>query len=257
MTILNKYKEFLDAGTNEGLRYNDETKSRFVSFSKCLELLNKQLTAKNIEPMILELGTCRSFVDGKFEGCNSDDKKYWQPNNPEFWDWGAGCFSILMRLCLPNANIVTLDLIPSHLERCKHMHSTLAPGTENKIVNCIEYPNGTFTRFSYNDSVDFLTTNGKNNPQNADLIYIDTGDMWPIQPTCELQLAEAKAIVENDILAPGGIILIDDVLNGTPREQGDVNNKLGKSELSIPYLLANGFEIVFEGYQYILQKKLS
>jgi hypothetical protein len=42
---------------------------------------------------IVELGTSRSFVDGKFPGCNEDDVKYWEPENPEKWDWSAGIFT--------------------------------------------------------------------------------------------------------------------------------------------------------------------
>ena len=100
------------------------------------------------------------------------------------------------------------------------------------------------------DSVSFLL----NTDKKFDLIYLDTGDMWPIKGTCDLQLNEAKAIVNRDLLKEDGIILIDDVLNGTPREMGDLRNTLGKSETSIPYLLDNGFEIVYDGYQYILKK---
>jgi hypothetical protein len=78
--------------------------------------------------------------------------------------------------------------------------------------------------------------------------------MWPIEYTCNLQLKEAEIIVRRNLLKEGGIILIDDVLNGTPRDMGDFNNKLGKSENAIPYLLESGFKIIFDGYQYILSK---
>lgn len=233
---LDPYKALLDLGTNEGLRYNDETKSRYQSVKKCMEILANTPNAR-----ILELGTCRSYVDGKFEGCNEDNPKYWEPNNPEKWDWGAGMFSILMHLCMPpDVQITSLDLMRSHVTRWERM---VASFPTDRIIKVI-----------VSDSVGYLT-NLPRHHQQWDLIYLDTGDMWPIGPTCELQLAEAKAIVEHNLLAAGGILLIDDVLNGTPQEQGDANNKLGKSELAIPYLLDNGFEIIFEGYQYILRKK--
>lgn len=35
---------------------------------------------------IAELGTSRSFVDGKFQGVCSRDIKYWDPNNLNKWD---------------------------------------------------------------------------------------------------------------------------------------------------------------------------
>jgi len=228
--ILDKYKNLLDTGTNEGLRYNDETKSRYVSFSKCFEHLSKIDS-----PIVIELGTCRSFVDGKYEGCNSDDKKYWNKYLYEQWDWGAGCFCLIFgQLLKDKGMLLTLDLMKSHLDRCKHMMQDL----------------GNLCGYHQGDSVDFL----KKTSQKFDLIYLDTGDMHPIEPTCELQLEEAKMIVERGLLNDGGLILIDDVLNGTPREQGNTDNRLGKSELSIPYLTKNGYEVIFEGYQYILKK---
>ena len=226
---LEKYKDLLDLGSFEGLRFVDPSKSRYESFKYCLDFISDKEN-----PNILELGTCRSFVDGKFEGCNSDDPKYWDPNNFNKWDWGAGCFSLLFGQ-LTNSNLTTVDLIESHIKRCRIMSDSLGIKC-NHIVS---------------DSVSFLL----NSDKRFDLIYLDTGDMWPIKSTCDLQLKEAKAIVEKNLLNDNGIILIDDVLNGTPREMGNTENRLGKSELSIPYLLNNGFEIVYEGYQYILKKK--
>ncbi len=227
--MMKQYKNYLDIGTNEGLRYDDFDKSRFVSFSICVDHL--QTITK---PNIVELGTCRSFVDGKFEGCNSPDIKYWNKDDSSKWDWGAGCFGLLFG-SLSKVDITTVDLMSSHIERFKHMADSL---------------NIKYTAV-VSDSVNFLKTTNK----KFDLIYLDTGDMWPIDPTCQLQLDEAKTLIEKDLLNKNGLILIDDVLNGTPREQGDLSNTLGKSELAIPYLLENGFEIIFEGYQYILRKK--
>lgn len=228
--FLLKFKNHLDVGTNEGLRYVDEEKSRFRSFMYC----ENHFISQNIN--ILELGTCRSFVDGKFEGCNEDDTKYWNQDDDSKWDWGAGCFSLLFGMMKKNSKITTVDLIKSHIDRCKHMMTTLGINNCNHVVS---------------DSVKFL----KETDQKFDLIYLDTGDMHPVEPTCQLQLEEAKIIVECDLLSSNGLILIDDVLNGTPREMGNVNNKLGKSELSIPYLEQHGFDVVFSGYQYILKKQ--
>lgn len=224
------YKSYLDLGSNEGLRYNDESKSRFVSFNMCLERLSIIDS-----PKILELGTSRSYVDGKFPGCNLDDKKYWNKDDISKWDWGAGCFTVLFGMHSPNASLTTLDLAASHIERCKHMTASLNLKNVNHIVS---------------DSVSFLNSTD----QTYDLIYLDTGDMHPIDPTCKLQLAEAEVIVQRNLLNKNGLLLIDDVLNGTPREMGSASNKYGKSELSLPFLLKNNFKLLFEGYQYILEK---
>jgi hypothetical protein len=104
--------------------------------------------------------------------------------------------------------------------------------------------------YHVSSSEDFLN---KFKNKKIDLLYIDTGDMTPIGPTSELQLREAKIIVENNLLSDNGIILIDDVKNPTPLIHGDTS-LLGKAKLSIPYFLNNGFEVIFDEYQVVLKK---
>ncbi len=241
MRTIDKYKEYLDIGTNEGLRFANEFKSRYRSFNYCMDHLIK-LNEQNPHMVrcVVELGTCRSFVDGKFEGCNDDNPKYWSPNDFSKWDWGGGCFSLVFGEFLKSwANhhikLYTVDINPSHIRRCKIMTDSLGIECRHIVSNSLEF----LPSFS----------------QKIDLLYLDTGDMWPIKEAEELQLAEVKSIVEENHLTDDGLILIDDVMNGTPREQGDLNNTLGKSTLSLPYLLDHGFEVVFSGYQYILKKK--
>lgn len=229
--MIEKFKQYLDAGTNAGLRFNDESLSRYVSFSKCLESL-KKINYPD-KQRVLELGTSRSFVDGRFEGCNSDDKKYWQKDRPEMWDWGAGCFTLVFGLA--GQYVDTVDLISSHIHRCEYMTDSLC------IYNVTHY---------VENSLNFL----RDTLYKYDLIYLDTGDMWPIETSIELQLQESQIIVERNLLTPNGLILIDDVMNGTPREMGDKTNKFGKSEKSLPFLQKNGFKVDFAGYQYILSK---
>ena len=96
-------------------------------------------------------------------------------------------------------------------------------------------------------SLDFL----KSTPDKYDLIYLDTGDMFPIEPSEDLQEAEARIIIERNLLNPGGMILIDDVLNATPRKLGSKTNVYGKSTKSIPLLKNSGYTCIFEGYQQI------
>lgn len=222
---LDKYKELLDQGTNEGLRDIRPELSRYQSFKYCIDYL------KSIDnPTILELGTTRSFVDGKYEGCNSEDKKYWNKNDFNKWDFGGGCFTLIFGQL--GYDFTTLDLIPSHIERSKFMTDSLGIKC-NHVVS---------------DSCDFL----KKTDKKFDLIYVDTCDMMPIENAESVQLEECKIIVERDLLKPNGLILIDDVLNLTPKEHGHLDNKYGKSTNSLPYLLNNNFKIVFSGYQYIL-----
>lgn len=227
MDFLSKYKNFLDKNTMDAMENPDLDNSRFKSFEICL---NKLKSFKN--PSILELGTCRSFVDGSFAGCNSNDTKYWDPLNSEKWDWGAGCFSLIFGQY--GYNLTTVDLISDHIARCKVM-------TDSLNINC---------NHIVSNSLDFLNLT----KEKYDLIYLDTGDMFPIEPSQDLQLEEVKIIVRRNLLKNDGIILIDDVLNSTPRKLGITENKYGKSDKSIPFLLENSFNPIYSGYQWIFSK---
>jgi hypothetical protein len=232
--ILDRYKGYLEQGTYVGhdwSHYLIRPKSRHYTFKMAFEHFKN-----NNGHVVVELGTSRSFVHGGLIGCNSDDTKYWTPQQSQNWDWGAGFFTRMAVESLAHLNpeIHTIDLVASHIERCKTMTAE-------------------FSRYlSYHvcSSVDFLKTCES---QSIDLLYIDTGDMTPIEPTALLQLEEAQVIVEQNLLAPNGIILIDDVRNQTPKQFGEIS-ELGKAKYSIPYFLAHGFIIIADEYQVILQK---
>ncbi len=226
------YKKYLEEGTFVG--WNDKErrpKSRYETF-----LYSFNHFEKHHGKTIVELGTSRSFVHGGLQGCNSNDRKYWTPNNPENWDWGAGFFTRMAASSLTHLNPVihTIDIAQAHINRCKHMTQLF-----NHLIN-----------YHVISSVDFL----KRYQGKIDLLYIDTGDMWPIEPTARLQLEEAIVIVQRNLLTDNGIILIDDVKNQTPRKFGETS-RLGKAKYSIPYFLKHGFEIVMNEYQVILRRK--
>ena len=210
--------------------FGTKPKSRYHSFKYCYDYLNK-LNKDNLT--IVELGTSRSFVCGRFEGCNSDDVKYWEPNNPEKWDWSAGSFTKVFSNLYPNSDFHTLDLMKSHINRCKIMNAD-----KNNIT------------YHVSSSEDFLEKFDK----KIDLLYLDTGDMTPIEDTAQLHLREAKIIIEKDLLAENGIILIDDVKSVVPKKIDGETSDLGKAKYSIPYFLENGYESVFNEYQTILRK---
>ena len=134
------------------------------------------------------------------------------------------------------SEIHTIDLISSHIERCKRMTSDFPHLLHYHVASSLDYLR----------SCEF--------PNGIDLLYLDTGDMHPIEPTALLQLEEAQIIVERNLLAPNGIILIDDVRNQTPKKFGETSD-LGKSKYALPYLLENGFEVVMDGYQTVLKRK--
>jgi len=196
-----------------------------------------QLAQKPKRLIVVELGTSRSFVDGAYPGCNSDDVKYWNADDPTRWDFGAGLFTYMCGEFLSTNHLnyeqYTVDLSPEHIQRCQVMTRPFASRLAYRV----------------SDSVNFLNTFGT----KCDLIYLDTGDMTPIEPTARLQLAEAQAIVRHRLLEPGGFILIDDVRNPTALNQGD-GNPLGKAKYSVPYLLSQGFRIVKDEYQMVLTR---
>lgn len=230
---LQRFETLLEKFTYEGADWSTLAvvpKSRAYTFSKAFEHFEKH-NGKTI----VELGTTRSFVHGGLPGCNSDDPRYWEPHNPSAWDFGAGAFTRVAIECLAHTNprFYTVDLISAHIERAKIITADFAP----------------LIRYEVASSVDFL----KSCDFKIDLLYLDTGDMTPIEPTAQLQLEEAQVIVERDLLSDNGIILIDDVRNQTPAKFGETS-QLGKSKYAIPYLLAHGYEIIENEYQVILRK---
>lgn len=237
ITKLENYKDYINRALS--YYYSDDIfikyfnripKSRYYTFLYCLSEIEK-LNMKNI----VELGTSRSFVDGRFKGCNLDDTTFWEKDNPKKWDWSAGCFTRVFNYCLEHIsdlNFHTVDLAKSHIDRCKHMNS--------------DFPN---INYHISSSEEFLS----NYDGKIDLLYLDTGDMTPIEDTAQLHLREAKIIVERNLLNDNGIILIDDIRSPLPYINGE-NIDLGKGYLSIPYFLQNGFEIIMDEYQTILRK---
>lgn len=232
--ILNQYKNYLEQGTYVGFDWSHiipKPQSRYSTFKMAFERFKQ-----NSGHVIVELGTSRSFVHGGHPGCNQDDIRFWNVENPQDWDWGAGFFTRMAAECLMHLNpiIHTVDIVSAHIERCKVITADV-----NKYL-----------KYHVASSVDFLK---ECESQSIDLLYVDTGDMTPIEPTALLQLEEAQVIVEQDLIAPNGIILIDDVRNQTPKQFGETS-ELGKAKYSIPYFLTHGFEIVADEYQVILKK---
>jgi hypothetical protein len=233
-TTLDQYKTYLEQGTYVGhdwSQYSIMPLSRYDTFKMAFEHFKH-----NNGHVVVELGTSRSFVHGGLPGCNQDDIQYWTADEPKNWDWGAGFFTRMAAECLMHLDpiIHTVDIAVSHIERCKIITADFS----------------TYMKYHVMSSVDFLKSC---EPFSIDLLYVDTGDMTPIEPTALLQLEEACVIVEQNLLAPNGIILIDDVRNQTPKQFGEIS-QLGKAKYSIPYFLEHGFEMIADEYQVILQK---
>ena len=231
---LNKYKKYLIKGTydqQDWSSFKEKPISRYDTFKRAFEEFEKMNGH-----IIVELGTTRSFVHGGLVGCNSDDPKYWTPDESERWDWGAGCFTRMVSECLDHTSpaIFTIDLAAAHINRCKLITKDYAQHIKYYVTS----------------SEKFLSQC----PFQIDLLYLDTGNMTPIEETAQLHLREVKIIVERDLVKPGGLVLIDDVRNQTPKKFGETS-EYGKAKYSLKYLLENGFEIIEDGYQVLLRKK--
>ena len=232
-TVITTYQSFMQEGTLENQdwsTFSTPPQARDVTFKKAFDLFTE-----NNGKVVVELGTTRSFVHGGLPGCNSDDVRFWTPNNPKNWDWGAGCFTRVAAECLAPLNPIfhTIDLAQQHINRCKVITAPFAHFVQYHVCSSLTYLADT--------------------TEKIDLLYMDTGDMTPIEPTAQLQLEEAKLVVSRNLIAPRGLILIDDVRNQTPKKFGEESD-LGKAKYALPYLLEHGFEIIEDEYQVLLQK---
>jgi hypothetical protein len=236
---IEKYSQYMDTvmkGAYDYIKfYGRVPLFRYDCFKKAFELFS-EIGGK----VIVELGTIRSFVHGGLEGCNSDDTKYWTPDSPENWDWGAGLFSLMAaeEFQGTGVKIHTVDLCEAHINRSKVI--------SNKFSDMVSY--------HVSDSVNFIKSFERLYGAKIDLLYIDTGDMTPIEPTAQHQLNEAKAVVECGVLSENGIILIDDVRNPAPILINNEQDLHGKAKYSIPYLISKGYETIMDEYQVLMGK---
>lgn len=237
--MIEKYKNIIDKNLSSYYDFKNffgrTPLFRYHTFKKAFELF------KSIKgSIIVELGTIRSFVHGGLEGCNSDDLKYWNPEKCEDWDWGAGLFSLVAGEEFMDQDVFlhTVDISAAHINRSKTVTSHLS----HKITYHIQ------------DSLRFIETFRFKYNQKIDLLYLDTGDMTPIECTAAHQLKEAQAIVKNDIINNGGLLLIDDVRNPAPIILSAEKSLLGKAKYSLPYLIKNNFEIILDEYQVLLRR---
>jgi hypothetical protein len=226
---MDKYFKFLDDYCQYDYSHcARDHKSRAYTF----KMLWDTFQLKQMHPVIIELGTTRSFVHGGHEGCMKFDTKYWFPDKPELWDWSAGCFTRVFAE-IPDKEFHTVDISKDHIWVAETM---------TKMFGGMNY--------HVTDSCNFLN----NLDRQVDLIYMDTGDMNPIDKTANLHLEEAKLIVKFELVKKGGYILMDDVRNPVPINEFEEKSCFGKDKLSIGYFLANGFDIVMDEYQMILKR---
>jgi len=205
------------------MKYSEYFDNRKNTFEKSYELILENMDPEHTYN-IVELGTSRSFVSGKYQGCMRADTCYWRPNDPHYWDWGAGIFTKVFSDNLEgkNYNLYTID---PNRDAIKIVNTMCGANKHVKII--------------YDYSTEFL----KNIDFKIDFLYMD--HMESSEEACVQHLADSKYIIENGLMSENGVILIDDI--------GDnVTNTKGK--YSIPYLIENGYTQIVAEYQVLLQK---
>ena len=123
---------------------------------------------------------------------------------------------------LTGSKVVTCDISKENIEECKRWTAVYFPWIEYIVA----------------DSLIFLTNYSVFNDNDIDLLYLDSYDSssWDrsiIEPACKHQLAEIQSAA--DKLHNDSLVLLDDVPDDFVG---------GKSELSIPWMLENGFVIL-------------
>lgn len=242
LSVLNLFRRFLVLGTYENQDWNMYAlppPSRFDSLRYVFAHLERLHTVEQRQLNIVELGTGHSFCASSLTDCiNAENVTYWHPDLPEHWDWEAGAFTLIASRALsamgtPLATLTTVDMVSSHIERNRLM----TIGYHHMIKHVVSSSDKYLEEYE----------------GQFDCIYMDTADVWPTEPSAQLHLKEAEIIVERNLIRDGGLVLIDDVRNRTPKRFGE-SSDLGKSKYSIPYLLQHGFEIAFDGYQVVMKK---
>ena len=151
-------------------------------------------------PVIVELGTSRSFVAGGEPGVMDPDPKYWAPDQPARWDWGAGIFSRVCGEAIAGTDATLHSIDP--LDEAIGIARTITEGIDANI----ELHETTSTAFLSH----FETP--------IDLLYMDHHE------TCEegaqLHLTDSKLVVDRGLLADEAVIVIDDVhVHGKARDR--------------------------------------
>jgi hypothetical protein len=222
---LEKWNILISEKNKYNMKYSNFFDKRTSTFIKTYEIILKNINIDNIYN-IVELGTSRSYVNGYIAGCGSTDIKYWNPLNPNIWDWGAGIFTKVFDENLHNMNYKLWSIDPSI--EANIISSNINNILKNKNVILVnDYSTNFLNKINF----------------KIDLLYMDHMDSG--EEACLQHLKDVKLIIKKDLINKNGIILIDDV---------DKNLHETKGKYSIPYLLDNGFELILHNYQALLRK---
>ena len=204
--------------------YSEFIGRRKNTFEKSYELILDNMIDNKVYN-IVELGSSRSYVTGGVEGCLNPDKKYWSPNNPRLWDWGAGVFTKVFSDNLKAENFKLYTIDPD--DAANIITTTMCGDDDNVIV-------------VQGFSSDFLNTIDF----KIDFLYMD--HMESSEEASIQHLKDCELIINNNLMSDNGIILIDDV--------GD-NMSCTKGKYSIPYLMKHNFTVLIHEYQVLMVRE--
>ncbi len=232
---IEKYKRYLVGGTYEGQSWKDFKtlpKSRYYTFKRAFEHFET-----NNGKVIVELGTTRSFVHGGHPGCLKGDARYWTVDKPKNWDWGNGFFTRLVAECLAHTNpeIHVVDENRGHINMAKTITKEFAHVMHYHSLSPLDF----LEKCTFKNGID--------------LLYLNEGNLNPLEPTAIFDYHVADLIVERKLMAKNGIIIINDIKSQVTKKFGEKSD-LSRGKYAIPYLVENGFEIIEDEYQVILKK---
>ena len=220
------------------MKYSEYLNNRLNTFIKSYELMKKHIRHNILQQKfpynIVELGSCRSFVNNGFIGCMSPNISYWNPNNPACWDFGAGIFT----------KVFSDNLQYDNLQHTYKLY-TIDPDQDANFITKVMCKDNKQLIIKQTTSSNFL----QNFDQKIDFLYMDHMESTPdmLEETALTHLHDVKIIINRDIMSENGIILVDDV-------GYDIVN--GKGKYSIPFLLENNYEIILHEYQVLIKKKI-
>ena len=169
-------------------------------------------------PQVLELGTIRSFRSEII------DTSFYQ-ENPDDWDWGAGCFTAVISYLLPHCSLTSVDSDSTSIDVSRRMTAML------KSDIC----------YIQAESSDFLMATDN----RFDLIYMDHGEARSDDTCAILHRQDAEIIFTRNLVTKDGLILVD-----------DVRERFGKGMYSIPFLRQCGYsQISHCSYQTLLRRE--
>ena len=186
---------------------------RKATIKTCFQIL----ASREQQLSILEIGASRSFTSGTI------NTHTFNPD-PETWDWGAGCFTAVIKILFPHCRLTSVDLNPEAIKVSKNILKSL----------------GTEASFEQTSSTDFLNKT----TDKYDLIYMDHAESGGNDSCAVLHRNDAALILNKNLVKPDGLILID-----------DIQTAFNKGMYSIPFLEEQGLtQLSKNSYQALFRK---